>query len=272
MVKLSFSTLGSPNYSVEQVIALATQNGYDGVELRTIRGTNEIVNLAEFGPDEILNTAQKFADAGLAISCLDTSINITTGTGPEFTNNLEQAKVYATLAKKLGAPFIRIFAGPDDEDPEPTASFSDIAHGLSVLADEVHDLGVMAVIETHGTLSKSASLIELFSHGVGDKIGVLWDVVHTYRNGESVAESFTALQSHIKHVHLKDAAGMIPTDDDYVLTGEGIIPIFEVMSILADANYQGFVSFEWEKFWVPTLLEPEVAIPQFATYMANISE
>lgn len=37
-MKLGFSTLGCPSYSVDQVIELAVRSGYDGVELRFLRG------------------------------------------------------------------------------------------------------------------------------------------------------------------------------------------------------------------------------------------
>jgi hypothetical protein len=28
-------------------------------------------------------------------------------------------------------------------------------------------------------------------------------------------------------------------------------------------NYDGYVSFEWEKYWHPEIEEPEVALPDF---------
>ena len=37
-VKLSFSTLGCPQYTLDQVVATAKDNDYDGVEIRFLRG------------------------------------------------------------------------------------------------------------------------------------------------------------------------------------------------------------------------------------------
>ena len=37
MFELGFSTLGCPNYGIDQVIELATDNRYSGVEIRFLR-------------------------------------------------------------------------------------------------------------------------------------------------------------------------------------------------------------------------------------------
>ncbi|QNE48643.1 sugar phosphate isomerase/epimerase (plasmid) [Glaciihabitans sp. INWT7] len=271
MVKISFSTLGAPFYTVDQIVQLAEENHYDGVELRTIEGTNDLLSLPDFAPGAVETTRRKFEDAGLAIPCLDTSVLIESGSGEGFDRHLADAKRYATLASELGAPLIRIFAGPPEGVDNPQSFFPDVAKGLAILADVVHDLGVTAAIETHGTLSKSADLLEVFSYGVGENIGVLWDLMHTYRHGESLESSYDGLKSLIKHLHVRDAAGMVAEDKDYVLTGQGIAPLPELIALLEAGNFEGYVSFEWEKFWVPELEEPEVVIPQFAQYMSQFA-
>jgi len=269
MVKISFSTLGAPNYTVDQIVQLAAENRYDGVELRTIEGTNDLLSLPDFAPGAVEATRRKFDDAGLAIPCLDTSVLIESGSGDDFDHHIDEAKRYAMLASELGAPLIRIFAGPQEGVEDPKSFFPEVAKGLAILTDVVHELGATAVIETHGTLSKSADLLEVFSYGVGENIGVLWDLMHTYRHGESLETSYSGLKSLIKHVHVRDAAGMNAEDKDYVLTGQGIAPLPELIALLEADDFEGYVSFEWEKFWVPDLEGPEVVIPQFAEYMSR---
>ena len=46
MISYGFSTLGCPNYSVDEVIAIAVANVFRGVEIRFIRGTVDIASLA----------------------------------------------------------------------------------------------------------------------------------------------------------------------------------------------------------------------------------
>jgi sugar phosphate isomerase/epimerase len=51
-----------------------------------------------------------------------------------------------------------------------------------------------------------------------------------------------------------------------VLTGEGKLPLREIVEELQELGYGGFLSFEWERKWRPQLAEPEIAIPQFARW------
>jgi len=39
------------------------------------------------------------------------------------------------------------------------------------------------------------------------------------------------------------------------------------MHTLQAGGYDGYLTLEWEKRWVPELAEPEVAFPQFVAFM-----
>jgi hypothetical protein len=53
----------------------------------------------------------------------------------------------------------------------------------------------------------------------------------------------------------------------YVLLGEGEVPVTKAMSYLTQKGYPGFYSFEWEKLWHPELMDPGTAIADFASKM-----
>ena len=40
--------------------------------------------------------------------------------------------------------------------------------------------------------------------------------------------------------------------------------------VLRNADFDGFVNFEWEKGWHPEIEEPDFAMPHFARYMAEL--
>jgi sugar phosphate isomerase/epimerase len=48
-----------------------------------------------------------------------------------------------------------------------------------------------------------------------------------------------------------------------VLAGRGRVSFVEALTALTALQYDGFVSFEWEKYWHPEIEEPEVALPDF---------
>ncbi|HET7724460.1 MAG TPA: hypothetical protein VFK68_07460, partial [Propionibacteriaceae bacterium] len=62
-----------------------------------------------------------------------------------------------------------------------------------------------------------------------------------------------------------------PDQSDFALPGEGNAPLREIVSTLVDNGYAGYVDFEWEKAWHPEIEPPEVAIPAFARYMAQLT-
>jgi sugar phosphate isomerase/epimerase len=53
------------------------------------------------------------------------------------------------------------------------------------------------------------------------------------------------------------------------LTGEGQFPLAEIRRVLETINYNGFLSFEWEKKWHPEIEVPEIAIPHFANWFRD---
>ncbi len=79
MTKLAFTTLACPDWSVPQVIDAARRYGYDGVELRLIDG--EIIDPA-MPREERQRVGRLFADAGLPIVCVDTSIRLAAAEDP----------------------------------------------------------------------------------------------------------------------------------------------------------------------------------------------
>ena len=69
-MKLSFSTVGCPEWMLNEVLAAASDFGYDGVE---IRGLGEDIFLPKapcFGPKRLKTSIKEIAEANVEISCL----------------------------------------------------------------------------------------------------------------------------------------------------------------------------------------------------------
>src|SRR5215204_5106389 len=76
MISIGFSTIGCPDYGVDQVIAMAKDNGYSGVEIRFLRGTIDLASLEEFSPGNIGETRRRFENAGVEIVGVNTGIRM----------------------------------------------------------------------------------------------------------------------------------------------------------------------------------------------------
>ena len=72
-MKLAFSTLGCPNYELEDVLRAAREYGFAGVELRALGGGLDLLARPEFAPAAIEGTRRRLGVQGLSVCCVDTS-------------------------------------------------------------------------------------------------------------------------------------------------------------------------------------------------------
>lgn len=74
---LSFSTLGCPDWSFEKIVNFAAENGYDGLEIRTIQRQMDLPKSPPFDSAEKIDKTTKFAeDKGLKIINLGASSSL----------------------------------------------------------------------------------------------------------------------------------------------------------------------------------------------------
>ena len=270
MISYGFSTLGCPNYHVDEVIAIAVANGFAGVEIRFIRGTVDLASLPEFSPGGIGETRRKFDDAGIAVVGIGTSLRMVSLDSVERAKQMESAKVNTDIAAGLGATYLRVFGGPIPPQQDRDRTLDAIATGLGAIGDLSARSGVTSLLETHDDFSRSPTILDLYRRGMSEAVEVLWDTLHTYRHGEGAEATWSQLGPFIRLVHVKDATVATPETFDFALTGEGRVPIRTFVELLEAKGYDGFVNFEWEKGWHPEIAEPEVAFPHFMRWVRGL--
>ncbi len=270
-MKLGFSTLGSPAWTLEQVVDGASRYGFDGIELRMIRGEVELRKLPEFAPNRLEDARKLVRDAGLEVFCVDTSLRLGALAGNKRAEQLDEAETMFTIAQGLGAPYTRVFAGELEGRAPTQADFPLFREQLATFAELAQSFGVKVLLETHDTCSTGRSVADLWASGSSEiPAGVLWDVLQSYRHGESFAETLSAVGERTELVHIKDSGELSPDAFDLKLIGEGVIPIREAVAQLQARGYDGYLSLEWEKGWHPELEEPEVALPHYVQAMRRI--
>jgi sugar phosphate isomerase/epimerase len=55
-----------------------------------------------------------------------------------------------------------------------------------------------------------------------------------------------------------------------VLAGHGRVSFAKALAVIKELHYDGYVSFEWEKYWRPEIEEPEIALPDFINAIGRI--
>ncbi|HJZ47276.1 MAG TPA: sugar phosphate isomerase/epimerase [Roseiflexaceae bacterium] len=272
-MKLAFTTLACPNWSLEQAVAAARQYGYEGLELRLLDG--ELLR-----PDLDIEARRRVrelcTDAGLPIVCVDTSVRIAQPDAAARAEQIRDGLAFLELAAGWDAPMIRVFGGPPAGLDQAAARDAAIAC-LAPLAERGRALGVAVALETHDAFSGSAIVADVLASTPANGAGALWDTLHPFRVGDTLDEILAHLRGRLLHVHIKD--GRRPADGgpnwDLTLLGEGEVPMRDILAALRADGYDGWLAVEWEKKWHPELAEPEIALPQHAEllreYLAGLA-
>jgi sugar phosphate isomerase/epimerase len=259
-MKLAFSTLGCPDWEIDRILEMARSNGFEGVELRHYRGSLDLPKVLGGFPGGIAEFRRRFTRAGVEICCLDTSIRLT---DPEM--SISEGERMIELAMGLGAPYLRVFGGDVPEGESREDCFKRAADKLSRMGKKAVQRGKRVLLETHDAFSSGAEVAELLELTNEEGTGVLWDLHHPYRQGESPAETAELIARRTYHTHVKDSK-----DGGYTPLGEGDVPLEELVKELHEAGYTGYLSLEWEKAWHPELAPGEVAFPQAAKYLSEL--
>ncbi|HEY3132675.1 MAG TPA: sugar phosphate isomerase/epimerase family protein, partial [Acidobacteriota bacterium] len=237
--------------------------GYAAIELRGIQGEMDLTKRAELTTG--LRQSLHDLDAlDLRISDLGASCRLHEPDQAKRAAQLDEGRRFIDLAHRLKAPFVRVFGDKYVKEEPRQKTVERIVAGLQELKAHARNSGVEVIIESHGDFTDSQKLLEIL-RGAG--INLLWDAHHTVVEGkEDPGYTVKQLGAYIRHTHLKDSK---PAGNDvrYVLTGEGTVPVREIVRVLAASGYRGYYCFEWEKVWHPEIEEPEIAIPHYARVM-----
>jgi sugar phosphate isomerase/epimerase len=267
-LKLSFSTLGCPDWSFDKIIEFARDNQYSGIEVRGVLRQMDLPLVPEFSNSEtIATTMKKMNDHGLKFVDLGSSCALHYPKGEERTKNLDEGKRFIDLAAKLNCPSVRVFPNqiPRDRDRQETLNL--IIEGLKELGSHASGTNVSVLLESHGELIYKKDLLFVMEGAASPYVGLVWDVCNMWIvTKESPEEVYAYLKPHIKHTHIKDLK-IENGKEEYVLLGTGIVPIFQAIDLLYKNNYPGYYSFEWEKLWHPEIPEPQIALADYPKAM-----
>jgi len=207
MNPFGFSSIDMPATPLDELLALAQEAGYGGLELRS--GPGEAIS-----PDlegyQRRRLALAFSRAGVAPLALAARLDVTApgADGPL----LAALRRHIWLTADLGARYLRVLpdvpADPDGRAPDGGGAA--VAAGararterrLRAVASLAATCGVRILLEPHdarlGVREAAGMLGRISAPGVG----ALWDVQRTHRAGEAPADVFAHLAPHLGHIQI----------------------------------------------------------------------
>ncbi len=265
-MKSCFSTLGCPEWTVDRIAQCIEDCGYSGLELRGLQNEMYLPDHPALAPDCRADFRARFESLGCAIACVSSSARLTDPPSPARQKSLDEARAFIELAADLGAGLVRVFAGRIAEGDDRVRSAARMGEMLKEIEPHARAAGVRLAVETHDDWCRGEDLAPVVAEVDSPFVGVLWDINHPYRHGESPEATAKAIGDRLLHVHTKDGVD----GGGYTLFGEGDLPLRRILALLEHAGYDGYLSLEWEKKWHPEIQEPEVALPHYARVLAEM--
>jgi len=267
-MKLAFTTLGCPDWSLEQIAEFAGANGFKGVELRTSPDGNHLSDEAPV--EEAARIGELFASKGTRPFSLMAYTRFSATDEAERAANRDKLLHVIDLAKAAGADFIRTFAGQFGGNKTREQAITDAAEYIAPCAAKAREVGVRLGVETHDDWC-DASNIRALQDAVGGGLGAVWDFANAvHATGKGAQEQFADLGETVLYCHVKDTVATEDGKHRYVPVGTGEMPVREVVEVLKANGLDPFMSFEHEKKWHPELPEPDGAFPAYAEYMRSL--
>ncbi len=253
-MNLSFSTRGWGDLTWEELLNAATDMKFGGIEVYNLFKFPELTDRGgPFHKHKVAATIRQLRDMGLAIPCLDTSVDLSSEPDCEETLHamMEQARA-------MKVPYVVCCALTDQEEA--------VRQHLTVLLEAAEAMDVKLLLKTSGIYADTARLRTMLESFASDYLGALWDMHHPYRDfGESADATIKNLGTYVCHVHLRDS----DDKDTYNLIGEGNLPVADMMRALSSINYDGFISLEWKREWMEDLQDREIIFPHFVNFMSR---
>ena len=254
-MKLSFSIQYWSAMDFSAFTQAALDANLQGVELYDIDGPVFQGKSSPTNPELAASTRRRLTNQGLSIPCIDTVGDFTDpGFERELTDCLE-------AAVNLGVAYIGLHTSQDSQ--------AACAERLGQLLRAMGDKPVTLLIETTGAYADTGRLRDLLNRFADDRLAAVWDMHATCQfGGEDAEATITNLGAYVRHVHIHDyrreQGSAVPE-----LTGEGDLPLKDLMNALRSVNYDGFISLQWNPAWIDELSDIEIILTHFQSAMGR---
>jgi len=172
MNKLSFSINGWKDYSWQDFVTLAEENGFCGIELHNVIGSSLYEKDGPFHKYNSAATVRSLNDKGISVPCVDISVDVSDS---NIAENREHIRKYIEFASSIRSPYVRVYASGESENAR-----ENVLGCLSEITEFAAEKNVTVLIETTGMFRNTAALRDILIEFACDSVAALWDMYHTF--------------------------------------------------------------------------------------------
>ena len=224
---------------VEIQCRVASGVGLRFVELRSAWG----VNLLDLTAEQLDEVERVLVEHGLKVSSIGSPIG-KIGIDEDFEPHLARMRHAAALARRFGAPFIRLFSFlvPSGEDPDDHRD--EVLRRMEALAGVAEEWGVTAIHENevgvYGDIPRRCH--DLVASVDSPHLRHTWDPANFVQVGvRPLTDAYALLRPALAYIQIKDAH-LGSGEVDVAGGGDGELP--ETIRALRADGYDGFFSLE----------------------------
>ncbi len=237
--------------NLAQFIDFAARQNVEGVELLDYFWTDEKA--------EIPQVKTQMADAGLKLAVYSIGNDFFQPDAAARAAQLADLKHGVDVANALGVNLMRVFSGSHKAGYPLEQGFGWILDGLSAGADYAHQHGVTLALENHGLIAgRSDQVRDIIGRVNSPALRANLDTGNFLLVGQDPVEAAREIADLVALVHLKDFRHALPGETIHVykgldgvgytgtVTGEGMVDMPMLITVLHDAGYTGWLSLEYE--------------------------
>lgn len=275
MIRLAFSTVACPDWTLARVAKAAAYHGFGAVEFRS-----EGPGGASFACEPGLTDPSKFRAlleaSGVECAGLASGVRYDAQVFPPVLGHalgrpeasVEETKVHIELAAQLGAPFVRVFAfdPPEQTKRGMRAARRRILRRLTLAADAARNTGVRLLLENGGAFATGGAIASLLSEVGSDNLLACYALAPASLAGERPEDGVSALGWRLISARIKDLRTVRGRPGVLLpcALGAGMLPCESFARAVAGAPSARFLTFEWDAAW----LAREVAMDDADTALA----
>jgi len=290
-MKIAGHTLGTPEYTVPEAIALYAQLGLQGIEVLCHEEYRSAIrpDISNEGLRHLRKVCDEHGLQFAAVTPYVTDLNSSDSTLATAQRDLLLRTV--EMANILGAPCVRTFAGKETGGPGRLERLQRLVDAMVAPAETAAKAGIRLGFENHrNTLAESAKgAVEAVRAVNHPSIGIIYDQANlTMVGAEDYLEAIPLQAPYTIHVHVKDIslegellAAPKPNGEEVApkapgpavprIVGEGVLPWRQIISHLKRTGYDGWLCLQYERRWYADQLPPaEIGVKRGAQVLQEI--
>ena len=223
---------------IKTQVQLLKELGISYLEFRSANGKG----VASYSLEEVAEIKHYLDDNAIKVSAIGSpvgKIKITDDFEPHF----DMYQRIVAVAKLMEAPYIRMFSFFPPEKGDFTGYEDEVFHRLRRMVDYAKEHKVVLLHENEKDIygEKAPACLKLMQEFYGESFRCTFDFANFVQSGQETMEAYILLEPYIEYVHIKDALWI---DGKVTPAGEGDGKVEEILTLLHDNGYHGFLSLE----------------------------